>query len=198
MTENIVRYGVKNVHFSPITVVNGVDTYAKPIPFPGAVSLSIEPNGETNNFRADNLNYYTSVSNNGYNGTYGVAEIPIEFRTQILGDVLDENGILTENASTRPTRFALMYEFDGDKKATRHVIYNCTATRPTDGSETTGETIEPNTSELTFVASPVVATGITKRRTSSATTDEIYNAWYDEVYNPTVAPAPTPEPPTEG
>ena len=187
MTQNIVRYGVRNVHFAPITVVGGVDTYGTPIPFPGAVSLSIEPQGETNNFRADNLNYYVSVSNNGYEGTYEVAEIPIEFRTQILGDVLDENGILTESSTVRPTRFAMMYEFDGDLTATLHVLYNCTATRPSDSSQTTSETIEPNTSELTFTASPL-ATGIVKRRTTGTTPQQIKDSWFTEVYVPVVTP----------
>ena len=88
MAENKVKYGVKNVHFAVLTEgPSGAITFGTPVPFPGAVSLSVEPVGERNNFRADNKNYYVSVSNNGYEGTYEVAEIPIEFRTQVLGDV---------------------------------------------------------------------------------------------------------------
>ena len=82
-----------------------------------------------------------------------------------------------------------MYEFDGDIKANRHVLYNCTATRPTDNSETTGETIEPVTSELTFTAT-ALPDGVVKRRTTSQTPDAIFDAWYDAVYQPTVTPGP--------
>ena len=183
MAENKVKYGVKNVHFAVITERNGVISYGTPVPFPGAVSLSVEPVGETNNFRADDTNYYVSVSNNGYEGTYEVAEIPIEFRTQVLGDILSDDGILTEVNTVKPQRFALMYEFDGDVKANRHVLYNCTATRPTDNSETTGESIEPVTSELTFTAT-ALPDGLVKRRTTSQTPDTIYYTWYDQVYYP--------------
>ena len=188
MAENKVKFGVKNVHFALlIEGPNDSISFGTPVAFPGAVSLSVEPVGETNNFRADNTNYYVSVSNNGYEGTYEVAEIPIEFRTQVLGDVLSSDGILTESNTVKPKRFALMYEFDGDIKANRHVLYNCTATRPTDNSETTGESIEPVTSELTFTAT-ALPNGVVKRRTTSETSDAIYDEWYDAVY----LPVPTP------
>lgn len=183
MAENKVKYGVKNVHFAVLTDTNGVITYGTPIAFPGAVTLTIEPVGETTPFRADNMNYYVSVSNNGYSGTYEVAEIPVEFRTQVLGDVLDANGILTESNKSKPKRFAMMYEFDGDIKATRHVLYDCTASRPTDSSNTTTETIEPVTSELTFTASPL-EDGTVKRKTTAETPEPIYDGWYENVYVP--------------
>lgn len=187
--ENKVRYGVKNVHFAPITETGGVITFDTPVKFPGAVSLTLEPLGETTPFYADDSAYYVSVSNNGYEGTYEVAEIPLEFRTKILGDDLSEDGILTETTTSKPKQFAMMFEFDGDVKATRHVLYNCTASRPSQGSETKGESIEPGTSELSFTASPN-AEGIVKRSTTATTTDEIYNAWYTKVFEPTVVPTP--------
>lgn len=187
--ENKVRYGVKNVHFAPITETGGDITFGTPIKFPGAVSLTLEPLGETTPFYADDSAYYVSVSNNGYEGTYEVAEIPLEFRTKILGDDLSEDGILTETTTSKPKQFAMMFEFDGDVKATRHVLYNCTASRPSQGSETKGESIEPGTSELSFTASPN-AEGIVKRSTTATTTDEIYNAWYTKVFEPTVVPTP--------
>lgn len=187
--ENKVRYGVKNVHFAPITETGGVITFGTPVKFPGAVSLTLEPLGETTPFYADDSAYYVSVSNNGYEGTYEVAEIPLEFRTQILGDDLSEDGVLTETTTAKPKQFAMMFEFDGDVKATRHVLYNCTAARPSQGSETKGESIEPGTSELSFTASPN-AEGVVKRSTTATTTDEIYNAWYTKVFEPTVVPTP--------
>ena len=189
MAENKVRYGVKNVHFAPITETGGVITFGTPIKFPGAVSLTLEPLGETTPLYADDSAYYVSVSNNGYEGTYEVAEIPLEFRTKILGDDLSEDGILTETTNSKPKQFAMMFEFDGDIKATRHVLYNCTAARPSQGSETKGESIEPGTSELSFTASPN-AEGVVKRSTTGTTTDEIYNAWYTKVFEPTAVPTP--------
>lgn len=189
MAQNKVRYGVKNVHFALITEVGGAITYGTPIKFPGAVALSLEPLGDSSTFYADDMAYYVSVSNNGYEGTYEVAEIPLEFRTQILGDILDENGILTETANAKAKQFALMFEFDGDQKATRHVVYNCTATRPSQASETKGETVEPGTSELAFTAAPRTD-GIVKRSTTTETDAIIYDAWYTTVFEPTVVETP--------
>lgn len=189
MAENKVRYGVKNVHFAPITDTGGEITFGTPIKFPGAVALTLEPLGESTPFYADDSAYYVSVSNNGYEGTYEVAEIPIEFRTKILGDILSEDGILTETSNAKVKQFAMMFEFDGDQKAVRHVLYHCTATRPSQASTTKGETIEPGTSELTFTASPN-AEGIVKRSTTATTTPAIYDAWYTKVFEPTVVETP--------
>ena len=61
---NKVKYGLSNCYYAPLDEEQ--DTYGTPVAMPGAVSLSLDQEGETNNFRADNMDYYVSVSNNGY------------------------------------------------------------------------------------------------------------------------------------
>lgn len=99
--KNKVKFGLSNVHYVKITGVSedGTPTYAEPVKIPGAVSLSIDPNGESENFYADNCVYYVINNNSGYEGELEAALIPTEFAKDILGETLDSKGVLTENSS---------------------------------------------------------------------------------------------------
>jgi len=114
----------------------------------------------------------------------------LKFRTDVLGDQLDEtSGILTETTNSKPKTIALMFEFDGDVKATRHVLYNVTVSRPGTSSETKTETTEPTTQELSFIAAPTID-GVVKRSTTGTTTPAVYDDWYTNVFEPTEVPTP--------
>ncbi|MGL4819553.1 MAG: major tail protein, partial [Bacilli bacterium] len=100
-----------------------------------------------------------------------------------LGETLDETDmVLTETSNARQKKVALLFEFDGDVKATRHVLYNCTVTRPGIGSETKTEGAEPGTSELKLVAAPRLKDKKVKTSTTSDTPTGVYDAWYTKVY----------------
>ena len=79
MADNKVVFGLRNAHYSIITEGEGGDiTYSVPVPLKGAVEISLEPRGETTDFYADDILYYTTVSNQGYETTLTVANIPQE------------------------------------------------------------------------------------------------------------------------
>ena len=186
--ENRVTFGLKNVHYAVITEgAEGADTYGTPKPLRGATELTFEPRGEASDFYADDMLYYSTTTNQGYEGTLSVALLPTDFRVDVLGDVLTD-GVLTESSNAKTKRIAFMFEFDGDQKATRHVMYNCTVSRPGFGSATKTETSEPGTSELTFVAAPR-QDGVVKRSTTAEATEAVYGGWYDTVFNPETAPS---------
>lgn len=183
MAENKVVFGIKNVHYAEATEGdNGALTYGTPERLPGAVSLNLDAKGTQSDFYADDRVYYTTSTNSGYDGTLTVANLTQDFRTKVLGDIL-EDGILTENTNSKPKTVALMFEFDGDVKAVRHTLYNVTLSRPGLSGETKTESTEPGTQELSFVAAPDVE-GVVKRSTTSETTEAIYNAWYESVFKP--------------
>jgi phi13 family phage major tail protein len=188
--KNKVRFGLKNCHYAKATFdEDGNVTYAKPVRMPGAVSLSMDPEGENENFYADDIVYYVINNNAGYEGDLELALIPEEFLTDILHEEADDNGVLAENANNTFERFALLFEFTGDAKAIRHVLYCCSASRPSMEGETAEDEKEVQTEELSIIAS-ALANGYVKAKTSANTSKAIYDAWYDEVYQPQVTETP--------
>ena len=188
MAKNKVKYNLKNVHAAKLTVgEQGAFTYAAPQAIPGAVSISLDAEGDTSFFYADGIVYFRSNTNNGYSGDLEIALIPEWFRTDILLEEKDSNGVLVEKSTiTEMPKFALLFEFDGDVHGIRHVLYNCSASRPSIASETKEDTIEPVTETLSLTADPR-ADGLVKARTGDTTTEETYNNWYQSVYVPAEA-----------
>lgn len=181
---NKIKYNLKNVHVAKLTG----STYATPRAIPGAVSLSLDAEGESTPFYADGVVYYRSVANNGYSGDLEMALIPDWFRTEILQEEQDSNGVLVErNTVQDAVAFALLFEFDGDVNSIRHVLYNCTSSRPSIASETKEDTIQPGTETLSIAADPR-ENGLVKARTGDDTTAATYNTWYSSVYIPVANP----------
>lgn len=186
---NKIKYGLKNVHAAIQTETDGVYTYATPAAIPGAVSLSLEAQGEATPFYADDCEYYVSAGNNGYSGDLEIALIPEWFRTDILQETKDSNGVLVETSDGKEAvKFALLFEFAGDVKAVRHVMYNCTVARPAVGSQTKKENVEPQTESLTITSKPRTD-GLVKSKTGDTTATATYEGWYTDVYVPTIETA---------
>lgn len=183
---NKVKFNICNVHYAPITLgTNGEVTFTTPVAMPGAVSLSLDPNGEPESFYADGVEYYIISNNMGYDGDLELAMIPENFRTDILKEEADDNKVLVENANVETGSFALLFEFDGDVKKIRHVLYNCSASRPKIESKTNEESREVQTETLTVKARPL-SSGYVKAKTGDSTTETVYSDWYKSVYMPSI------------
>ncbi|GEM04095.1 hypothetical protein HMI01_10830 [Halolactibacillus miurensis] len=189
MAENKVTFGLKNCYYAPYSFDElGNIVYETPKHIPGAVELSNEPRGDLIEFYADNQVYYSAPNNQGYESTLTIAKIPDHFMINVLGEEKDESdGTITEVANAKTKPFALMFEFDGDIRATRHVMFNCTANRPNVSSSTKTDSVEPNTNELSLVASPIEMNDklVVKTKTTETTPQSVYNMWFDSVYNTT-------------
>lgn len=189
---NKIKYGIKNVYYAVATIAtDGTATYATPVALSGAVSLSLEPQGDNTTFYADNIAYWVGNGNNGYSGTLELARVPESFEKDVLGMVEDAKDVLVENMNAPIVHFALLYQFEGDDKATKHVMYNCTCTRTSEAGTTKGESIEPQTETLNIEAKSIynssLAMDIVKAKATSDSNSTTYSGWTSTVYSPTAA-----------
>lgn len=193
--ENKVKFGLKNLYIASVTEGQSGITFGTPQKWPGLVSLSMEPQGDSSAFYADDTKYYVATSNDGYEVTVETALVPDWFRENYLGETKDTDGNLVEQNTDLPKYFAALFEFTGDQKATRHCLYYCQASRPTQEGETKGESAEVKTEEIKFTAMALPGTNVIKKKSTEDTTSAAYAAWYTTVSTPsfhelTVSPNP--------
>lgn len=194
---NKVKYGLSNVYYAVATIdpSDGTATYDTPVRIPGAVNLSLDPQGDLEPFYADNIKYYIVNNNSGYEGDLEIALIPDSFRTDVLGEQADDDGVLFELTETQSQSFALLFQFEGDDKGTRHVMYNCTATRPSVAGATKEDSTEVQTETLNLSCASIynddIKANIVKGRClNDGTQVTAYEGWFSAVYQPSITTTP--------
>jgi len=190
MSANKVKFGIEDAHvavFDELTATEGSPAWDAPQAINGAVGLTMNPEGDQNDFYADNTKYYTSNTNNGYTGTLEVANVPDDILAEMLGMTVDTNGMLVESAEDKQKEFALMGEIKGDEKDRRFVYYRCKAARPSQDSTTsdTGET--PDTDSLEVTVMPIES-GDKKLVKGVLELDDANQAVFDEFFNEVILP----------
>lgn len=197
MSANKVKYGLKNVHYALVTETVATDgtgaitsSYGSLKALAGAVSLSMSSSASKSVFRADNEDYFVSYGHGGYEGTLEVARVNEDFLKDVLSLKEDTDKILVEDSDAFKTvnYFALVFEFDGDQRETKHCLYKCSASRPDIASQTTGEggSTDPQTESLTITAVPRAdADKYIHIQTQESTSTAVSAAWYTAVPTPT-------------
>ena len=197
---NKIKFGLRNVHYAILT--ESVDSttgeittsYSSVKSWPGAVSLSLEPQGSDNPFYADDRVYYRVTKNNGYSGDFESALIPDDVYESILNMERDDDDILVESASNSNQNkyFALLFEIDGDAKARRFCFYKVSLTRPTIAGATKEEDAEPQTETVTLTAVPRANEDQFIRAVADeSTAATTYTNWFSAVPVPTFTPPVT-------
>ena len=97
--------------------------------------------------------------------------------------------MLIEDANAESEHFALLFQFEGDENATKHVLYNCTSGRPAASGTTKNGTIEVQTETLNLDAKAIynasLQKDIVKASTAASTDSTTYASWTTAVYQPT-------------
>lgn len=181
---NKVKFGLSNVYISKITYgENNSITYGTPFALKGAVNLSLDAEGESADFYADNTKYFSDYANQGYSGTLEVALINDKFRTDILGQYQDINGAFIENSSDSLSDFALGCQFEGDSTGTRYWFYQCSVSRPSVASQTTETSKTPVTDTLNISIAARISDGQVKAQLEKTEDNATaYNGFFSDVY----------------
>lgn len=187
MAENKVRFGLKNVYYAKLTE-GSTNSFATPVAVPGAVSMTLDSNVSNGSFYADNITYYKTFSNNGYTGTLEMARIPDAMLKDIFGMTIDNTTkVLYEASGVNPSPFALLFQIEGDQNEELNVLYRVIPTsKPTAGSQTVAENVEPVTQSFDFEALPLVTgvsaqQGLVRGRTTDTTTTAVRTGWFTSV-----------------
>jgi phi13 family phage major tail protein len=182
-----VLFGLRNVYYSIITEGdNNSITYDTPVALPGAVNLSLSPEGDENVFYADDSRYYVVSTNSGYSGDLEIAMITDAFAENVLGNELDSNKLMVESKDGKHKSIALMFEVQSDESARRYVFYNVSIGRVSTNAATTEESTTVQTATLNITAAAAKDTGYVRAYTTDLTPDATYNAWFSSVQVPSM------------
>lgn len=157
MANNIVTFGLKNVHYSKATFnpVDGTWSFATPVALPGAQEFSSDLIGSSTQVYADDQVVATLIQNAGRTLTLKLTELIDEFKTDILGYKKLDNGNLVEIVNAEVVTFALGFELQGDAKARRTWFYLCTASPINEATKSKADSVEANSISLTITARPI-------------------------------------------
>lgn len=196
MAENKVRFGLKNVYYAVLTesADNANNVFGTPVAVPGAVSMTLDSNATDGTFYADNVTYFKTFANNGYTGSLEMARINDAMLEDIFGMTVDSTAkTIIEKTGVQPKPFALMFQIEGDQDEELYVFYRVVPTsKPSLGSSTIGEQVEPVTQTFEFQALPLVTgpayqSGKIMQRTTDQTTTAVRSAWFTAVQIATTA-----------
>lgn len=179
-----VKMGLKNVHYYPVTLEDGKVTFGAGKAWPGAVAMSMDVSSDSNTSYGDDSAYYISSSIPSEELELESYMIPEDFETSFLGAKKDTDGNIVDGDDDESSYFAFAFEFASDQKAIRYLYFYCKAAKPGDASETKSDKNEPKTIKLKITASGIPGIG-RRKKSSSATTDDAYTAWYDTPVAPT-------------
>lgn len=182
--ERQVKYNIKDVHYAMLKEdALGNVTFGTIKPVPGAVALSLNPDGETTTFYADGIKWYVCENNQGYTGDLEAAVFPDEFREDVLNEIKDkESGVLIENANKETNPFVLLFRIDkSDGTPVLFAYYRCTAQRIAVEGKTNERSRSISTEKISITTAPLLD-GTVRAKTTNDTPLSVRQNWFKKVW----------------
>ena len=148
--------GLKNVVLAPVTVDNETTTtYGTLQAVAGAIEATITPENTDPEIQyADDVEFDVLYPDPELSFKTKMADIPLAIQEMVLGNNIDENGVLIRAASDKPPYFAVGFKSEKSNGNYRYVwLYKVRATPVTETYATKeGATITRQTGELEWTA----------------------------------------------
>ena len=181
---NKVEFGISELYIGTYEVdSDGVVTMGSPYHQAGAVSLTLDPDEDSNDFYADNVKYWSGFSNNGFTGSIEVAKFDSDFKTSFLGYItLDDGGLANIKGAIKPNVY-IAFQTEGDAESRRVILYNVALGSINREYSTIEETKEPVTETIDITVTGDNDTGIVQ------TSYKENDAGYETLFTSPPAPA---------
>lgn len=183
MDKNKVEFGISKLHVGTYDVnQEGQVTLGEPYHQRGSVSLTLDPEEETTEFVADNIVYFSEISDSGFSGSIQVAKFSDDFKTKFMGyKKLADGGIAKVKGAVKPNVY-IAFQAEGDKQSRKVILYNVSLGGITKEHTTIKKAKEPNAESVKISAVGDIATGIVQ------TTYNPDDAGYATVFKNPTAP----------
>ena len=183
--------GLDNVYYA---VIQSDDesgtTYDTPKKLAPAINLTRTPSYNRANLRADNGVIATAGSKGPTSVSVEVSELSSEARADILGQEVNDDGVIVSNKDDRPADVALMARAEKANGEHRYIVlYKVQFNPPEESIETKQETPTFSTPTLSGEAIPRLSDGaedaFADTDDENVTDKTIFDNWFDSVYEVT-------------
>ena len=133
---NAIQYGLSNVRIAKM-LADG--SYGPIREYDLPVNLSLERQSNLQDFYAGNRKVASIETDQGFSGSLEGMYFPDWFLTDILNQVVDDDGAILQGGGEKSSYYALGFQFEGDETGTRIWACKCKSTPPKGSHQTTDE-----------------------------------------------------------
>lgn len=133
---NAIQYGLSNVRISKM-LADG--SYGPIREYDLPVNLSLERQSNLQDFYAGNRKVASIETDQGFSGSLEGMYFPDWFLTEILNQVVDDDGAILQGGGEKSSYYAMGFQFEGDESGTRVWACKCKSTPPKGSHQTTDE-----------------------------------------------------------
>ena len=197
MAQETIRIGLSDLHAAVLKAdEKGNLTYGVPFKIAPAVSASITPESADDSFYADDIALISNRTISAITVELETADIKDEVVSKLLGNEIDENGVVRDNINTIAPQIALMFRsLKSNGKYKYVVLYKGAFAQSSDTYQTKEESATFQTTPLTGSFLPTVYNGdwrASVNEDSESVSTEVIEEWFTEVYGATSTDTVTP------